>query len=164
MSLSRVHAHRSRFFTFWLQTDAWRTELSWSRSFRSGSFPGRSALRWFVHGQVQIVCLHRKLVVGSKVILLSRGAVSLVWSGLQALKDARTFGLNMGTRDRPRSVEGANMNFDLISKLFFKAEKVGKQVFQRAPVEVLEEEVQCFQGSHAVSSEQKVHIIWGQQL
>ena len=101
-----------------LIADAWRAELSWSRSFRSGSFPGRSALRWFVHGQVQIVCLHGKLVVGSKVILLCRGAVSLVWCGLQALKDARTFGLNVGARDKPRSVEGANMNFDLISKLF----------------------------------------------
>ena len=50
--------------------------------------------------------------------LVVQGSVSLVWCGLQALKDARTFGLNVGARDKPRSVEGANMNFDLISKLF----------------------------------------------
>merc|ERR1719234_194153 len=37
-----------------------------------------------------------------------------------------------------------------------KVEEVGKQVFQqRAPVEVLEKEVQCFQGRRALSSVQK---------
>lgn len=42
---------------------------------------------------------------------MARGAVSLIWRGLQALKDARTFGLNMGTRDRPRLKRLGNKSF-----------------------------------------------------
>jgi len=33
---------------------------------------------------------------------MARGAVSLIWRGLQALKAARPCGMNMGARDRPR--------------------------------------------------------------
>jgi len=43
---------------------------------------------------------------------MARGAVSLVWRGLQALKDARTFGLRRGARDnRPRLKRLGNKSF-----------------------------------------------------
>jgi len=55
------------------------------------------------------------------------------------------------------SKRGENLWIEYGSQRQTKVEEVGKQVFQRALVEVLEEEVQCFQGQgrHAVSSEQK---------
>ena len=82
--------------------------------------------------------------------------MSFVWRGLKARKETRTFGLKTAARDRPRSAKGINMNFDLK----FKIEEVGKQVFERAPVDVLEEEVECFQGRQAFSSEEKVKNIF----
>jgi len=47
----------------------------------------------------QALFLGAQLLAG---LSMARGAVSLIWRGLQALKEARTFGLNMGVRDRPR--------------------------------------------------------------
>jgi len=42
---------------------------------------------------------------------MARGAVSLIWRGLQALKDARPCGMNMGARDRPRLKRLGNKSF-----------------------------------------------------